>query len=149
MNNFLSKLPTILDKKKKRVGRGIGSGRGVKSGRGTTRHQKARENVPLGFEGGQGRLTKRFPLLRGKGRNKSRKDNIYVIYTKDLNRFENDTLVDVKKLQEAGLVDKEASRPKVKLIIKGKLEKKVKVALSISEAAKKAVETAGGSVEQI
>lgn len=148
MDNFLSTLPAIVDKKKKRKGRGIGSGRGVKSGRGTTRHQKAREGVPLGFEGGQGRLTKRFPLLRGKGRNKSRKDNIYVIYTKDLNSFEDGSVIDVKKLQEAGMVDKEAVKPKVKLIMNGKLAKKVTVKLSISGAAEKAVVAAGGTVEK-
>ncbi len=71
MNNFLSNLPKIVLPKKKRLGRGLGSGKGAKSGRGTTRHQKARENIPLHFEGGQGRLVKRFPLIRGKGKNKS------------------------------------------------------------------------------
>ncbi len=72
MENFLSQLPKIVARHKKRLGRGLGSGKGAKSGRGTTRHQKARENIPLHFEGGQGRLVKRFPLLRGKGKNKSR-----------------------------------------------------------------------------
>ncbi len=70
MLKFLSNLPKIVTKKKKRLGRGLGSGKGAKSSRGTTRHQKARENIPLYFEGGQGRLVKRFPLLRGKGKNK-------------------------------------------------------------------------------
>lgn len=70
MNSLLSNLVKIITKKKKRLGRGIGSGKGAKSGRGTTRHQKARERIPLFFEGGQGRIIKRFPLLRGKGRNK-------------------------------------------------------------------------------
>ncbi len=72
MLNFLSNLPKITHKKNKRLGRGLGSGKGAKSGRGITRHQKARENIPLHFEGGQGRLVKRFPLLRGKGKNKSK-----------------------------------------------------------------------------
>jgi len=71
MKNFLSNLPKIVFNTKKRLGRGTGSGKGAKSGRGTTRHQKAREKIPLHFEGGQGRLVKKFPLLRGKGRNKS------------------------------------------------------------------------------
>lgn len=79
--SFLSQLPKIIKKKKKRLGRGPGSGKGAKSGKGTTRHQAARENIPLHFEGGQGKMTKRFPLLRGKGRNKgrtkSRKKNHY------------------------------------------------------------------------
>ena len=72
MENILSHLPKIITKKKKRLGRGLGSGKGAKSGRGTTRHQKARESIPLHFEGGQGRMVKKFPLLRGKGRNKPR-----------------------------------------------------------------------------
>ena len=71
MSNFLSNLPKINIKKKKRLGRGFGSGKGSKSGRGTTRHQKARESIPLHFEGGQGRIVKKFPLLRGKGKNNS------------------------------------------------------------------------------
>ncbi len=70
MRSLLSNLPKIVTKKKKRLGRGLGSGKGAKSGRGTTRHQKARETIPLHFEGGQGRIIKKFPLLRGKGRNK-------------------------------------------------------------------------------
>ena len=72
MKSILSNLPKIVSKKKKRLGRGLGSGKGAKSGRGTTRHQKARESIPLHFEGGQGRMVKKFPLLRGKGRNKPR-----------------------------------------------------------------------------
>jgi large subunit ribosomal protein L15 len=70
MINFLSNLPKLVFKRKKRVGRGLGSGKGAKSGRGITRHQKAREDIPLHFEGGQGRMVKKYPLLRGKGRNK-------------------------------------------------------------------------------
>ena len=72
MTNFLSTLPKIVARRKKRLGRGLGSGKGAKSGRGTTRHQKARESIPLHFEGGQGRMVKKFPLLRGKGKNKSK-----------------------------------------------------------------------------
>ena len=73
IKSFLSNLPKLVKRTKKRVGRGLGSGKGAKSGRGTTRHQKARESIPLFFEGGQGRIIKKFPLIRGKGRNKPNK----------------------------------------------------------------------------
>ena len=88
MTNLLSNLPKIVKKRKKRVGRGYGSGIGAKSGRGMTRHQAARENIPIHFEGGQNRLVKGMPLLRGKGKNKSivNKKN-RVRYTKKLDLF--------------------------------------------------------------
>lgn len=55
MDHILTQLPKIVEKRKKRLGRGGGSGKGAKSGRGTTRHQKAREKIPWAFEGGQKR----------------------------------------------------------------------------------------------
>ena len=83
----LHSLPKIVDKPQKRKGRGYGSGAGAKSGRGTTRHQKARENVPLHFEGGQNKITKKYPLLRGKGRNKSIREQAITLNVSKLERF--------------------------------------------------------------
>ena len=53
-------------KKKKRVGRGTGSGHGKTSGRGT-KGQKSRSGpgVRRGFEGGQLPIMKRMPYKRG------------------------------------------------------------------------------------
>ncbi|PIY68752.1 50S ribosomal protein L15 [Candidatus Roizmanbacteria bacterium CG_4_10_14_0_8_um_filter_39_9] len=149
MTRILTNLTSIVEKSKKIRGRGLGSGRGAKSGRGTTRHQKARENIPLGFEGGQGRLVKRFPLLRGKGRNRARKYNVYVFYTKDLNQFSDGDMVDVEKLKSLNLVDKTVRLPKIKIIANGKVEKKLTVRLIVSPAAKSAIEKAGGTVESV
>ena len=52
--------------KRKRVGRGTGSGKGKTSTRGT-KGQKARTgaHIHAAFEGGQNRMTKRLPKLRG------------------------------------------------------------------------------------
>lgn len=146
MNTFLSQLPSIVKKAKKRLGRGLGSGRGAKSGRGTTRHQKARETIPLHFEGGQNRLVKKFPLLRGKGRNKSRKKGQYVIYSEQLNTFENGTTVDGEVLKKSGLVESEAKDSKIKIIKKGEISKQLKVVLRVSSSLKQQIEKAGGSV---
>jgi large subunit ribosomal protein L15 len=58
--NELSDLPGAL-KKRKRVGRGIGSGKGKTAGRGV-KGQKARTGVAIkGFEGGQMPLHRRLP----------------------------------------------------------------------------------------
>src|SRR4028118_619878 len=54
-------------KKKKRVGRGIGSGHGKTSTRGQ-KGQHARNTVRPGFEGGQTPLYRRLPKLKGKGK---------------------------------------------------------------------------------
>jgi hypothetical protein len=51
-------------------------------------------------------MTKRFPLLRGKGRNKAIKTNRFTIYTKDLNTLKDGTIVDTQKLIELGWIEK-------------------------------------------
>lgn len=146
MTSFLSHLSASVAEAKKRLGRGLGSGKGAKSGRGTTRHQKARSTIPLHFEGGQGRLVKRFPLLRGKGRNYSRKDYKYVIYSQQLNVFEDGAVVDIEALFKANLIEKNAKSPIVKLINKGDITKKLTVALPVTQSVKAMIEKAGGTV---
>lgn len=150
MANFLlSLLPKIHIRNKKRVGRGIGSGKGSKSGRGTTRHQKARESIPLHFEGGQGRQVKKYPLLRGKGINNPQKRFHEVFYTKDLNRFEDGSTVTVSDIAKKGMISKLNKKPLVKIIYKGELTKKLNVRLSVSQKAKKEIERLGGTVETV
>jgi large subunit ribosomal protein L15 len=145
--NFLSNLPKITSKKQKRRGRGLGSGRGSKSGRGTTRHQKARESIPLHFEGGQGRMVKKYPLLRGKGKNKSRQKTPLAISLDRLNAFSEGDLVDYKSLEKKGLIEHKKN-PSVKIVNGGALKKKLTIRLPISKTAKVAVEKLGGAVEE-
>ncbi|MFH1827273.1 MAG: 50S ribosomal protein L15 [bacterium] len=143
---MLSKLPKIVDKKAKRLGRGGGSGKGNKSTRGTKRHQKAREKIPLHFEGGQAKITKKYPLLRGKGRNKSRKQTTRVLGLEQLNIFKSGQVVDMKALIESKLIDSE--KAKVKIVNNGKLTKKIKLEVNASKSVIKAVIKAGGSVKE-
>ena len=82
-------LPKIKMQSRKRLGRGTGSGLGAKSTRGTKRHQHAKEKIPLFFEGGQNKLTKKLPLLRGKGKNKSYFKKPLIIHHDVLNIFSN------------------------------------------------------------
>lgn len=147
MNNILSHLPKIGIAKKKRKGRGLGSGKGAKSGRGTTRHQKARESIPLHFEGGQGRLVKKFPLLRGKDKNKSFKKKPIIIGFDRLSVFKAGDKITVDAMIAKGVVNKNAIKRNVKLLANGKLDIKLNIAFPVSKKARKIIEKAGGTVE--
>ena len=133
-------------KTRHRVGRGNSSGRGKTSGRGH-KGQKARSGggVRLGFEGGQQPLFRRIPK-RGFS-NINRKD--YAVVNLDtLNRFEEGTEVTPALLVESGVVRNEKSG--IKVLAKGAVEKKLTVkAHKFSDAAKEAIEAAGGTVEVI
>lgn len=143
----LSNLPKLVSKKKKRLGRGLGSGKGVKSGRGTTRHQKAREKIKLWFEGGQNRLTKKFPLLRGKGKNKSLKPKPLLIKLTSLNQLPANTEVTFKTLIDHHFIDgNKTKKTGVKILADGELKKPLIIKLPISKMAKLKVKQAGGKV---
>ena len=126
-------------KERNRVGRGQGSGNGKTAGRGS-KGQKARSGggVRLGFEGGQTPLFRRIPK-RG-FQNINRKEYA-VVNLGTLNRFE-------AVLVEAGIVKNE--KDGIKVLANGKLERKLTVkANKFSQAAKEAIEAAGGTVEVI
>ena len=130
----------------KRVGRGIGSGTGKTSGKGH-KGQNARSGggVRPGFEGGQMPLFRRMPKRGFK--NVNRKEYA-IINLNDLNRFDDGSEVTIDTLKSSGLVKKELAG--VKLLANGELKVKLTVKVNkASEAAKKAVEAAGGTVEVI
>jgi len=147
MKNFLSNLPQVNIQKKKRLGRGLGSGKGSKSGRGTTRHQKARESVPLHFEGGQGRIVKKFPLLRGKGKNNSIKAKAFVVDLEKLNKLADNSIVSRETLIEENIITNGNESLPIKILANGQLKKKLIVKLPVSKKVKEAVEKLGGTVE--
>ncbi|MFA6532618.1 MAG: 50S ribosomal protein L15 [Patescibacteria group bacterium] len=147
MKNFLSNLPIINIKKKKRLGRGLGSGKGSKSGRGTTRHQKARESVPLQFEGGQGRIVKKFPLLRGKGKNNSIKEKAFIINLESLNKLGDGSIVTRETLIKEDIITNGKESSPIKILANGSLKKKLTIKLPVSKKVKEAVEKLGGKIE--
>ena len=128
-----------------RRGRGHASGNGKTAGKGH-KGQKARSGAPrTGFEGGQMPLYRRLPKRGFKNRN--RKD-IVAINVADLEKFENDTVVTVEKLLEAGVV--KHARDGVKVLGNGELTKKLVVKVdAVSEGAKAKIEAAGGTCEVI
>lgn len=142
----LHTLPKIVEKKARRLGRGIGSGAGAKSGRGTTRHQTARTTIPNHFEGGQAKMTKRFPLLRGKGKNKSILPDPCILNVGDLNKLKKGSNVDIDTLVKESFVDKIAYTNGVKILSKGILEHALTVNVPTSKKAQEKIEKAGGKV---
>ena len=131
---------------KKRVGRGPGSGHGKTAGRGE-KGQKSRSGFSrkLGFEGGQMPLHRRIPK---RGFTNIFKKEYAVINLADLERFDNGATVDEAALRAAGLV--KGQNDGVKVLGNGKLSKKLTVAATkFSETARKSIEAAGGTVQEI
>ena len=136
--------PPRSRKMRTRVGRGQGSGLGKTAGRGG-KGQKARSgNMHFeGFEGGQSPLQRRLPKF---GFNSPNRKEFAVVNLSDLNRF--DGAVDETTLREAGLV--KGRWDGVKILASGELTKKLSVKVhKFSEAAKAAIEKAGGSIELV
>ena len=128
-----------------RRGRGHGSGNGKTAGKGH-KGQKARSGgTRPGFEGGQMPLYRRIPKRGCTNRNTK---EIVGINVSALEVFDNDTVVSVETLIEAGIVKN--PRDGVKILGNGELTKKLTVqanAFSASAAAK--IESLGGKAEVI
>ncbi|MCG9478986.1 MAG: 50S ribosomal protein L15 [Actinomycetia bacterium] len=134
-------------KPKKRVGRGDGSGHGTTSGRGT-KGQLCRSGgkTRIGFEGGQMPLQRRLPHL--KGFKNTRKKVYNVLNVGDLERFDQDSVIDYDQLQKAGLLLKRNRM--VKVLGDGDITKSITVkADCFSQSAKEKIEKAGGKAEVI
>lgn len=142
----LTNLKKVVDKRSKRLGRGLGSRAGAKSGRGTTRHQTARTKMPLHFEGGQNRMVKRFPLLRGKGRNKPVSVRPVIISLTKLNMFKKGEIVNPESLLKKRIITEKEVVRGAKVVANGQLKTALTVELLVSQSAQKHIEKAGGTV---
>jgi len=132
--------------KRNRVGRGSSSGNGKTSGRGQ-KGQKARSGsgTRLGFEGGQ---TPLFQTLPKRGFTNNFRKEYAIVNLTTLNDLDEGTEVTPELLAEKGIVKNQKSG--IKVLAKGDIDHKLTVkAHKFSEAAKKAIEAAGGSVEVI
>ena len=134
--------PPLPRRKRKRVGRGLGSGHGRYSGRGM-KGQKSRSGggVAPYFEGGQTPLVRRLPQKRGFSN--MRREVYQVVNVGSLNRFEGE--VNPQVLFSAGLISD--LRKKVKILGEGELEKKLTIKVhefSVKACAK--IESPGGEI---
>ncbi len=135
-------------KKRKRVGRGPGSGTGKMGGRGI-KGQKSRSGVAInGYEGGQMPLYQRLPK---RGFNKPNRKSYAVVNLGLIQKFIDAKKLDAKKeidgaaLVASGLVRRELDG--IRVLAKGEITSKVTLNVTgASKSAIEAVEKAGGSV---
>jgi len=139
-------------KLERRVGRGHGSGRGKTAGRGT-KGQKARTGgqIHRAFEGGQTRLVKRLPFVRGLGNSNTPFRKEYaIIKIADLARFDAASQVTPEQLVEQKLLTPAQGRGLVKVLGNGEVDRPLTVrAHKFSASARAKIEAAGGTVEII
>ena len=143
LNNTMN-LNSISDqgslKKRKRVGRGIGSGLGKTAGRGH-KGQKSRSggSIRPGFEGGQMPLQMRLPKF---GFSSRVNNNFKEVNIKNINGMD---VINLKTLKENKIISKAVK--KVKIFGNSAIESKVTVeGLAVSKGAKEAIEKAGGKI---
>ncbi len=138
-------------RRRRRVGRGLGSGRGVYAGKGR-KGQKARSGSGPrpGFEGGQTPLIKRLPFrrgVRGAGSNMTGggpRPRPQEVRLSDLNRFPAGSDVTPATLRGAGLI----GAGSIKILATGRLAHALNVrAHAFTAGARKAIEAAGGKIE--
>ena len=139
-------------KAERRLGRGHGSGRGKTAGRGT-KGQKARTGgtINRSFNGGQTRLSKRLPFLRGLGNsNTAFRDEYTIINVIDLEAFDTGAQVQPETLVKEKLVTPAQGRGLIKVLGDGEIDRPLTVyAHKFSASAKAKIEAAGGSVQII
>jgi len=133
------------NKKKRRIGRGPGSGKGGTSTRG---HKGAKSRSgykqKVGFEGGQMPLQRRLPKFGFKNINRVEYKAINIATLEELAQQNNLDKITVADLIQAGLVRK---RQLVKILGVGSLTRKLDVeANAFSKKAEEAITSAGGSI---
>ena len=139
------------NKKKIRVGRGIGSGKGKTSSRGH-KGQKSRSGVAIkSFEGGQMPLYRRLPKRGFKSINKKHiailnLSKIQNILDKNENNIKNS--IDLKILKEKNLINKKFL--KLKILGTGEIKKGIEISANYaSKQALSKIEKAGGKISLI
>ena len=139
------KPPAGQKHRRKRVGRGMGSGKGKTSGRG---HKGARSisgySIMRGFEGGQMPLHRRLPK---RGFTNIFKKQYSIVNLKDLERLPGDTFT-VDSLIAAGLISKLGDG--LKVLGSGDITRKIDIEAHIfSKSAAEKIAKAGGTARVI
>ena len=132
------------NKRRRRVGRGNGSGYGKTSGRGHKGYgSRAGARSVSVFEGGQMPLFRRLPK-RGFS-NYNFATHYEIVNVSQLERFEDDAVVGAEQLSDAGII--RDCKSKVKVLGDGELTKRLKVsAHKFSRTAEQKIEASGGTI---
>ncbi len=138
-----------INKKKIRVGRGIGSGKGKTSGRGV-KGQKSRSGVSIkSFEGGQMPLYRRLPK---RGFNPIEKKNITILNLNKIQSFidkknvKTSEILNSNLLKKLKLINKRSS--KLKILGSGEIKDKINIEADLaSKSAVNKLEKIGGSIQ--
>ena len=141
--------------RRKRLGRGEGSGVGKTAGRGQKgAGSRSGAKRKVGFEGGQNPIHMRMRKLRGPHMKKSMPFEKFRTHTQPVNvaaleeRFDSGASVTPETLRERGLATRKGVP--VKVLGQGELKKKLVVeAHSFSRSAREKIEAAGGSVKLV
>jgi large subunit ribosomal protein L15 len=146
MNLATLKPPEGSRKKKKRVGRGDGSGHGGTAGKGS-KGQNARSghSVRPSFEGGQMPLSRRLPK---RGFKNPLRRIIAAVNIDQLKQFPEGTLVDRETLLTVGLVTRKADG--VKVLGRGEISYPLSLKVDmVSVGARQKIEAAGGTILEV
>ena len=129
--------------KKKRVGRGHGSGLGKTSGRGHKgAGQRSGNKKRAWFEGGQMPLARRLPR---RGFTNIFKEKFQIVNIGDLTDLKDGSVIDPVSLKNSGLI--RSSLKPVKILGNGSIKKKIKISASaFSSVAKEKIEEVGGEI---
>ena len=138
-----------INKKKIRVGRGIGSGKGKTSGRGV-KGQKSRSGVSIkSFEGGQMPLYRRLPK---RGFNPIKKNNIAILNLDKIQTFIDKKSIKTSEILNSNLLKKlkliNKNSHKLKILGSGKIKDKINIEADLaSSSAVDKLEKIGGSIQ--
>jgi len=138
-----------INKKKIRVGRGIGSGKGKTSGRGV-KGQKSRSGVAIkSFEGGQMPLYRRLPK---RGFNPILRDNIAILNLDKIQSYIDNKSINISEvlnsivLKKLKLINKNSV--KLKILGSGEIKDKINIEADLaSKSAIEKLEKIGGSIQ--
>ena len=137
------------NKKKIRVGRGIGSGKGKTSGRGV-KGQKSRSGVSIkSFEGGQMPLYRRLPK---RGFNPVSRNTVAILNLEKIQSYINKKTINSNDVINADLLKKlkiiNKNSTKLKILGSGEIKDKVNIEANLaSKSAIDKLEKIGGSIQ--